>query len=185
LIFLVLSSTRWRTPLLHVPLIWPLPPSIAIKLNKLCHRSLEVLRGRDRTSSFIYKQQGLLTLREHQNSPAVFGGVRVDHLFSFLCCPFMCLCVLSSVLWCSLQFSHKKNDVRFVIPRQLFVGGMMSYLRYLCLIAYCGVQHVIGKEGKFRMNLFASTAPWIAPVVIFSFAKSVYGTYWVKSYNLL
>jgi hypothetical protein len=184
LIFLVLSSTRWRTPLLHVPLIWPLPPSIAIKLDKLCHRSLEVLRGRDRTSSFIYKQQGLPTLREHQNSPPVFGGVRVAHLFSFLCWPFMCLCVLSSVLWCSLQFSQKKRcSVRDYL--QLFVGGMMSYLRYLCLLAYCGVQHVIGKEGKFRMKLFASTAPWIAPVVIFSFAKSVYGTYWVKSYNLL
>ena len=117
----------------------------------------------------FYKKQ------EHLRSRPVFYEVCIVHLFSYLCCPIMCLYVLSSVLWCSLQFSQKKRySVRDYL--QLFVGGMMSYLRYLCLLAYCGVQHVIGKEGKFRMKLFASTAPWIAPVVIFSFAKSVYGT---------
>jgi hypothetical protein len=26
---------------------------------------------------------------------------------------------------------------------QLFVGGLMSYLRYLCLFAYIGVQHIL------------------------------------------
>jgi hypothetical protein len=26
---------------------------------------------------------------------------------------------------------------------QLFSGGRMSYLRYLCLFAYCGVQHIL------------------------------------------
>ena len=26
---------------------------------------------------------------------------------------------------------------------QLFVGGFMSYLRYLCLFAYNGVQHIL------------------------------------------
>jgi len=26
---------------------------------------------------------------------------------------------------------------------QLFVGGLMSYLRYLCLSAYCGLQHIL------------------------------------------
>jgi hypothetical protein len=29
----------------------------------------------------------------------IFGGVRVAHLFSFLCCPIMCLYIMSSVLW--------------------------------------------------------------------------------------
>ena len=42
-------------------------------------------------------------------------------------CPIMCLYVLSSMVWCSLLFLYK-NDVRFV-----FVWGLMSYLRYLCL----------------------------------------------------
>jgi hypothetical protein len=36
----------------------------------------------------------------------IFGGLRVAHLFSVLCCPIMCLYL------------------------QLFVGGRMSYLRY-------------------------------------------------------
>jgi hypothetical protein len=35
--------------------------------------------------SFI-KRQELVTLRKHPSSPTVFGGVRVAHLFSFLCC---------------------------------------------------------------------------------------------------
>ena len=38
--------------------------------------------------------------------PWFFGGVHVAHLFMFLN-------ILSSVLWCPLQFQHKK-DVRFV-----------------------------------------------------------------------
>jgi len=49
-------------------------------------------------------------------------------------------------------FSHK-NDVRCLIYvicvclvrlyLQLFVGGLMSYLRYLCLFAYSDVQHIL------------------------------------------
>ena len=39
--------------------------------------------------------------------------VRVAFLFSFLHCPIMCLYVLNSVLWGTLQFPHN-NDVRFV-----------------------------------------------------------------------
>ena len=38
-----------------------------------------------------------------------FGGVRVAHLFSFLCCPIMCLYIMSSVLWCL-----HKNDVQLI-----------------------------------------------------------------------
>jgi len=53
----------------------------------------------------------------------------------------MCLYVTSSVLWCPLRFPHK-NDVRFVFTPQLFEVGLMSYLRYLCLFAYSGVQHI-------------------------------------------
>jgi hypothetical protein len=43
----------------------------------------------------------------------------------------------------SLRFPHK-TDVRFVLTSgQLFLGGLMSYLRYLCLFAYSGVQHIL------------------------------------------
>ena len=56
--------------------------------------------------------------------------------FIFLCCPIMCLYVLNSVLWCTLRFS-----VRLYL--QLFVGGLMSYLCYLCLVAHSGVQPIL------------------------------------------
>ena len=41
----------------------------------------------------FYKRQELLTLCEHLSSPAVFGEVRVAHLFSFLCCVFCFVCL--------------------------------------------------------------------------------------------
>jgi hypothetical protein len=67
------------------------------------------------TRQVFYYKQGMLTLQFAMTRvhPRVFGGVRVAHLFSFLCCPIICLYVLSSVLWCPLRFPHK-SDVRFV-----------------------------------------------------------------------
>ena len=40
----------------------------------------------------------------HLGSPLVFGGVGVDHLFSFLYCVFSCLFVLCPTLHVSLDF---------------------------------------------------------------------------------
>ena len=45
-------------------------------------------------------------------------------------CSIICLYVLSSVLWCPLGFMHK--TVRLYL--QLFVGGLMSYLYYVCVL---------------------------------------------------
>jgi hypothetical protein len=59
----------------------------------------------------------------------------------FLCCPIMILYVLSFVLWCPLRFPNKSCSVRFYL--QLFIGGFMSYLRYLRLFVYSGVQHTL------------------------------------------
>ena len=50
----------------------------------------------------------------------------------------MYLYILRFVLWCPLRFPHK-IDVLFRVFIQLFVGWPMSYLRYLCLVAYSGV----------------------------------------------
>ena len=41
----------------------------------------------------------------------------------------------------SVRFPHEK-DVRLVFYLQLFVGGFMSYLLYLCLLAESGGQHI-------------------------------------------
>ena len=65
------------------------------------------------------------------------------HLFSFLCCRIMYLYLLGSILWCPLRFPHK-NLCSVRLYFQLFVWGLMSYLRYLCLFAHSGVQHTYG-----------------------------------------
>ena len=65
------------------------------------------------------------------------------YLFSFvLCCAIVCLYYLCSMLWCPLRFPQKKRcSVRLYL--QLFVEGSMSYLRYMCLFTYIGVQHIM------------------------------------------
>jgi len=92
------------------------------------------------SSNSSYKKQELLT--PLLISTRFFGGVRVAHLFSFLCGPIMCLYVLSSVSWCPLRFPHKGN-IRLVFTSKLFVEGLMSYLRYLCLPTHSNIQHIL------------------------------------------
>ena len=57
------------------------------------------------------------------------------------------------MLWCSLRFPHK-NDV---LNLQLFVGWLMSYLRYLCLLAHSSVQHILCCV--FALFVFVSCIP--------------------------
>ena len=65
--------------------------------------------------------------------PQFCGGVRVGHLFSFVCCPVERLCVLGSVLWCPLQFRHRK-DVRFVFTSSCLYDGLcLIYVICVCL----------------------------------------------------
>jgi hypothetical protein len=70
-----------------------------------------------------------------------FGEVRVAHLFSFLCCVFG-----GSVLLIFLVFSVV---LLFVLLCSVFSSPPVVYrrshvyLRYLCLIAYSGVQHIL------------------------------------------
>jgi hypothetical protein len=49
-------------------------------------------------------------------------------------------------LWCPLRLPHI-NEVLFVCSVRLYfqwsVGGLMSYLRYLCLLAHSGVQVIL------------------------------------------
>jgi hypothetical protein len=77
-------------------------------------------------------------------SPEFIPGFLVGYvllIFFCVCCPIMCLYVLSSVLWCPLRIPHK-NDVRFVFVYRLLVGGRMSYLRYQCLFV-CPTHNVL------------------------------------------
>jgi hypothetical protein len=74
--------------------------------------------------------------------PRFFAGSVLLIFLVFVCCTIMCLYVRSSVLWYPFWFPHK-YDVRFVLYLQLFVGGRMSYLRYLCLFPHTGGQHIL------------------------------------------
>ena len=86
----------------------------------------------------------------------------------------ICFYVLSSVLWCPLRFPHR-NAVRFVFTSScLFVGGFISCLRYLCLFAYSGVQHVLCCVfGLFVFVLYSILAvlldyPFLIVLLVFS-----------------
>jgi len=52
--------------------------------------------------------------------------------------------------------AYKRCLVRLYL--QLFVEGIMSYLRYLCLFALCGVQHILPVwvtwRGSYVTNVF-------------------------------
>jgi hypothetical protein len=65
--------------------------------------------------------------------PRFFGGVRVAHLFSFLCCPIMCLYVLSSVLWYQLRFPYK-NDV-WSLPPLVFSRAHVLFTLFVFVCA--------------------------------------------------
>jgi hypothetical protein len=64
-----------------------------------------------------YKKKELFTLHEHMGSPPVFGGVRVAHYFSFLCCVCLrhvsCVSNVANVSWLSIL------DFRFRVLKRL------------------------------------------------------------------
>ena len=88
------------------------------------------------------KKHELLILRENMSSPVVFRWGRVAPVFSFFVLSYyvslrsefrvVMPVTISAWKWCSVRLFLR-----------LFVGGRMSYLRYLCLFAYCGVQHIL------------------------------------------
>jgi hypothetical protein len=61
----------------------------------------------------------------------------------FVCCPIVCLLrsEFRVVISASAISALKRYSVRLYL--QLFVGGRVSHLRYLCLFAYSGVQHIL------------------------------------------
>ena len=71
----------------------------------------------------------------------------------FLCCPIMCLYVMISVLWCQLWFPHKMMLGSSLPP------VVMYYLRYLCLLAHSGVQHIVLCFFSFFLRLMYPMLP--------------------------
>ena len=64
---------------------------------------------------------------------------------SFSPCSFLCVVLLCVVtLWvpcCATISALKRCSIRLCL--HLFVGGLMSYLYLICLLAHSGVQHIL------------------------------------------
>ena len=72
--------------------------------------------------------------------PRFDDGVRVAQIFSVLCCPIMCIYILSSV--CDVRDDFRIQTM-FGSSLPPVVGELMSYLLYLCLLAHRGVQYIL------------------------------------------
>ena len=83
-------------------------------------------------------------------------------LLIFLVCCAVLLCVF--MLWVSCVDVRYNFCIKtmfgsyFRIYLQLLVGGFMSYLRYLCLFAYSGVQYIL--------CTLCCQVLWITPLVL-------------------
>ena len=64
-------------------------------------------------------------------NPQFISAVRIAYNL-FLCCPIICLYILSSVLWRPLRFPHK-NDVWFVLPPALCRKVHVLLIMCVCL----------------------------------------------------
>ena len=88
-------------------------------------------------------------------------GSNVRDVIARVSCVFS-LCVFTFSV--PLQFPHK-NDVPFVVTFScLFVGGLMSYLRYACLLVYGGVHHILRFDFCFVCLRFVSCVLWPVPL---------------------
>ena len=74
-----------------------------------------------------------------QNVSHLFFLISVS-IYTILFYSIICIYFLCSVLWCPLRF-RKRTMFGSPFP-PVFLGGFMSYLSYLCLLAHSRVQHV-------------------------------------------
>jgi len=68
------------------------------------------------------------------------------------------------------------NDVRFI---QLFVGGLMSYLRYLYFFAYSGVQHILYCVFILFVFVLCLVYPMLLIFLVFCVVLLCVFTFWV------
>jgi hypothetical protein len=94
------------------------------------------------TKPVSYKKQELLILREYLSSPPVFWcGPCCSSIYFFVLSYYVSLPFEFHVVMSVTIAAQKRCSVRVYL--QLFVGGLMSYLRYLCLFAFSGVQYIV------------------------------------------
>ena len=83
-------------------------------------------------------------------SKRFFGGVLVAHLFSFSCCPIMCLYVFSFMLWCPLRFQFKNNVFTYSCLQEC---SCLYAFFCVCLFAHSGVEkEFVDTKGIIRIR---------------------------------
>ena len=106
----------------------------------------------------LYKKEERLTLHEHSSS---FGGVLVAHLFSFFCGVLLYVFTFR-VLSCDAHYDFCITQCSVHIYLQVFVGGPMSYLRYVCLL------RIVVSNTYLVVCMFRLSSSCVPYVVIFS-----------------
>jgi len=107
------------------------------------------------------KRQELLTIREHRSSPPEFTpGVLVGSmLVVFLV---FCVVLLFVFTFCDDRYCFRIQRCSVRLYLQLFGGGLMSYLRYLCFTCALLCPTHIVLCFCFFVFFFASCAPYVA-----------------------
>jgi len=87
-----------------------------------------------------------LNTKNWRSNKCKLGMVRFSYIFGswgFITtfCPIICLCFLSSMLWCPLQYPHK-NDVRFVFACSV-LKECSCLIYVICACLPNGVQHIL------------------------------------------
>ena len=87
-----------------------------------------------------YKRQILIIIRKHLISPRFLVGsvlfIVLDFVLSYYVSTFWVPC-------CDVRYDFRIKTYSVRPTLQLFVRGLVSYLHYLCLFAYNGVQHIL------------------------------------------
>ena len=78
------------------------------------------------------------TITSNSSVTVVFKK-KIAQIFSFVCCPSMCLYVLCSMLWCPLQFSHKTFGS--FLPPVVLRRAYVAFTLFMCV--YGGTQHIL------------------------------------------
>jgi hypothetical protein len=129
-----------RNPLQKHILQWPTTVVLKHISESLKQKLLKIKLYMSNTASILYKAEPAYPSR----APEFSFGFWCGPVITFLCCPIMCLYVLSSVLWCLLRFPYK-TDVKCVFTSSCLLAGVCNiYVICICLRivlsnTYCGV----------------------------------------------
>ena len=118
-----------RNPLQKHMLQWPTTVVLQHISESLRQKLLKINLYMSNTASILYKTEPAYP----SLAPEFTLGFWWGPVFTCLCCPIMCLYVLSSVLWCLLRFPFK-TDVQCVFTSSCLLAGVCHiYVICICL----------------------------------------------------